>query len=98
MPIPIWEKMEHPQPSNCDQDVELTVLLSSELLKAVQDYAAEYRITPHQMIERAIAKFLDLEGDLLSDCSQTESIAELKNKMTILQAKLDGLEQAPSPS
>ena len=74
--------MEHAQPFSLPQDVELTVLLPSEVLKAVQEYAAEYCITPHQVIERAIAQFLDLEGDLLSDYSHTESIAELKNKMT----------------
>ena len=61
MPIPIWEKMEQTQPFSRPQDVELIVLLPSEVLKAVQDYAAEYCITPHQVIERAIAQFLDLE-------------------------------------
>ncbi|MDJ0708555.1 MAG: hypothetical protein QNJ46_35260 [Leptolyngbyaceae cyanobacterium MO_188.B28] len=61
MPIPIWKQMEQTQPFSHPQDVELTVLLPSEVLKAVQEYAAEYRITPHQVIERAISQFLDLE-------------------------------------
>lgn len=90
--------MEQSQPLNLSQDVKLTVLLPSVVVEAVQDYAAEYRITPHQVIELAIAQFLDLEGVLLSDCRHTESIAELKNKITILQARLDGSEQSQSPS
>lgn len=74
-------------------DIQLTDLLPPLAVAAIQDYAKANQLQPNQVIELAIAQFLDYEAVTLDGYEHLSSFAHLKNQIAKLQAELEGLKQ-----
>ncbi|MBD2082541.1 hypothetical protein [Leptolyngbya sp. FACHB-17] len=74
-------------------DVELTDLLDTQVVSAIRDYGVANGLTPNQVIELALAQFLDFEAVTLDGYEHLQTYADLKNEIAMLQAELRGLKQ-----
>ena len=75
------------------QDIQLTDLLPPSAVASIQDYAEANQLQPNQVIELALAQFLDYEAVTLDSYEQHDSFAQLKQRIAKLQAELEGLRQ-----
>lgn len=74
-------------------DVELTDLLDAKVVSAIRDYGAANGLTSNQVVELALAQFLDFEAVTLDGYEHLQSYADLKNQIAMLQAQVRGLKQ-----
>jgi hypothetical protein len=77
-------------------DIQLTDLLPPNAVAAIEDYAKENLLSSNQVIELALAQFLDYETVTLDGYDHLKSFAQLKNQIEIMQAELDGLKRQMS--
>jgi len=60
--------------------------LPDPVVEALEDNADTYGLTDAQVIELAIANLLDLETTSLSDLKNLETLAQLKERVAMLEA------------
>lgn len=75
------------------QDIQLTDLLPPAVVASIQDYAKANQLQSNQVIELALAQFLDYEAVTLDSYEHYDSFAQLKQRIAKLQAELEGLRQ-----
>lgn len=59
--------------------------LPDPVVDALEDHADTYGLTDSQVIEMAIANLLDLETPTLGDLKNLETLAQLKERVAILE-------------
>lgn len=74
-------------------DIQLTDLLPPTAQVAIEDYAQANKLQPNQVLELALAQFLDYDAVTLEGYEHLQSFAQLKNQIAKLQAELEGLKQ-----
>ena len=74
-------------------DVELTDLMDTQVVAAIREYGAANGLTANQVIELALAQFLDFEAVTLDGYEYLQSYADLKNEIAMLQAEIRGLKR-----
>ncbi|MBD3887713.1 hypothetical protein IFO70_40090 [Phormidium tenue FACHB-886] len=74
-------------------DIQLTDLLPPTAQVAIEDYAQANKLQPNQVIELALAQFLDYDAVTLEGYEHLQSFAQLKNQIAKLQAELEGLKR-----
>jgi hypothetical protein len=60
--------------------------LPDPVVEALEDHADTYGLTDAQVIEMAIANLLDLETTSLGDLKNLETLAQLKERVAMLEA------------
>jgi hypothetical protein len=68
-------------------DVQFTDLLPEGVASAIQEYATVNQLTQNQVVELALAQFLDFDAVTLDSYEHLQSIAELKNEIAMLKAE-----------
>ena len=79
-------------PLDSTQAQRLLNCLPEPIAFALQDYATTYQLSIAQVLELAIATFLDLDAVTLDRCDH-QSIGQLKANAAILDTLFDALEQ-----
>jgi len=72
-------------------DIQLTDILPSPAVTAIQDFAEANSLQPNQVIELALTQFLDYDAVTLEGYEHLKTFAQLKNQIDILKAELEGL-------
>jgi hypothetical protein len=68
--------------------------LPDHILQALEDYADANQLNDLQVLEMAIAGFLDLESTEFRHVEDLESVAQMRNNIALLQTKVELLTQA----
>jgi hypothetical protein len=68
--------------------------LPENIVGALEDYADSNQLNDLQVIEMAIAGFLDLESTEFRHVEDLESVAQMRNNISLLQTKVELLTQA----
>jgi hypothetical protein len=74
-------------------DIQLTDILPSSAVVAIQDFAQANNLQPNQVIELALTQFLDYDAVTLDGYEHLTTFAQLKNQVDMLKAELEGLRQ-----
>jgi GIY-YIG catalytic domain len=83
-----------PRPITSGHLKDILRYLPDHILGALEDYADANQLNDLQVIEMAIAGFLDLESTEFRHVEDLESIAAMRNKISLLQTKVELLTQA----
>jgi hypothetical protein len=82
-----------PRPITSGHLKDILRYLPDSILGALEDYADTNRLSDLQVLEMAIAGFLDLESTEFHHAEGLDSIAQMRNQISLLQAKVDLLTQ-----
>jgi hypothetical protein len=71
--------------------------LPDAIVEALEDHADAYGMTDAQILELAIAQFLDLEAVSFSEVEKLKGLGALREENAILKARLQALGQSLDP-
>jgi hypothetical protein len=91
--IPISEvaAMQQLQPSSAGRLSEILRSLPNAVVDALEDHADTYGLTDAQVLELAIAQFLDLNAITFGEIDRFKGLGALKEENAILKAQLKAL-------
>jgi hypothetical protein len=82
-----------PRPITSGHLKDILRYLPDSILGALEDYADTNQLSDMQVLEMAIAGFLDLESTEFNHVEGLESVAQMRNQIAMLNAKIDVLTQ-----
>jgi hypothetical protein len=83
-----------PRPITSGHLKDILRYLPDHILGALEDYADANQLNDLQVLEMAIAGFLDLESTEFRHVEDLESVAQMRNNIALLQTKVELLTQA----
>jgi hypothetical protein len=83
-----------PRPITSGHLKDILRYLPDHILGALEDYADANQLNDLQVLEMAIACFLDLESTEFRHVEDLESVAQMRNNIALLQTKVELLTQA----
>jgi hypothetical protein len=83
-----------PRPVTSGRIKDILRYLPDHILGALEDYADSNQLNDLQVLEMAIAGFLDLESTEFRHVEDLESVAQMRSNIALLQTKVELLTQA----